>query len=244
MKSTVLILGANSDIAIALAHVLANEGYALQLASRDIAMLNDIKSDIEIRYHTKVDLFAFDALHYDEHKSFYNSLPIKPDIVVCAFGYLGNHHLAQTNSDEAFKIIHSNYTGAVSILDIIAHDFEQRKQGIIVGISSVAGDRGRASNYYYGSAKSAFTAYLSGLRNRLFSSNVHVMTVKPGFVRTKMLGEMPTPAPLTATSQQVALAIFHGIKHKKNEIYTLGVWRYIMLIICHIPEFIFKKMKL
>src|SRR5690606_28061232 len=107
------------------------------------------------------------------------NLSEKPDIVICVFGMLGDQAEAQTNSKHCRDIIHSNYTGAVSILNVVANDFERRKKGVIVGISSVAGERGRQSNYIYGSAKAGFTAYLSGLRNRLHHHGVHVVTVKP-----------------------------------------------------------------
>jgi short-subunit dehydrogenase len=149
---------------------------------------------------------------------------------------------ARTDFNEVQKTIEINYTGAVSILNVVAEDFEQRGSGSIVGISSVAGDRGRQSNYIYGSAKAGFTVYLSGLRNRLAKSGVHVMTVKPGFCRTKMTENMELPAALTASPEQVANAVFQGLEKKRNTVYTLWMWRWIMLVIRHIPEFIFKKM--
>jgi short-subunit dehydrogenase len=121
---------------------------------------------------------------------------------------------------------------------------ELRGKGAIIGISSVAGERGRQSNYFYGSAKAGFTAYLSGLRNRLYKKGVHVMTVKPGFVRTKMLDNMQTPGPLTAMPSQVAEDIYQGLTKKKNSIYTKSVWRPVMYVIKSIPEPIFKKLKL
>ena len=141
-------------------------------------------------------------------------------------------------------IIDSNYTGAVSILNIVANDFEARKFGTIVGISSVAGDRGRQSNYLYGSAKAGFTAYLSGLRNRLYKSGVHVLTVKPGFMKTRMIEGMRTPGPLTAEPAKVATVVYKATTKRKNEIYVLWMWRYIMLVIRLIPEIIFKKLNM
>ena len=132
----------------------------------------------------------------------------------------------------------------VSILSVIADDFEKRGSGCIAAISSVAGDRGRQSNYIYGSAKAGLTAYLSGLRNRLTSKGVHVMTVKPGFCRTKMTENLELPAALTASPEQVAHAVYRGMEKGRSTVYTLWMWRWIMLIIKHIPEPIFKKMKL
>ncbi|MGB1318607.1 MAG: SDR family NAD(P)-dependent oxidoreductase, partial [Flavobacteriales bacterium] len=112
------------------------------------------------------------------------------------------------------------------------------------GISSVAGERGRGTNYVYGSAKAGMTAYLDGLRNYLLPKGVHVVTVKPGYVDTKMKAGKPTPGIVTASPEQVAKAVFRGYKSKKNTIYVLWMWRWIMLIIRNIPEFIFKRMKL
>jgi decaprenylphospho-beta-D-erythro-pentofuranosid-2-ulose 2-reductase len=152
--------------------------------------------------------------------------------------------VAQTNWTETSKIIHSNYTGAVSILNIVAEDYAKKRQGTIVGISSVAGERGRQSNYLYGSAKAGFTAYLSGLRNYLFQYGVHVMSVQPGFVYTKMTEDLKLPPLLTATPAQVASAIAKAIQKKKNVLYVKWMWRYIMFIIKSIPEPIFKKLKL
>lgn len=244
MQTTVLILGANSDMAEALAKLYAQKGYRLLLASRDLDRLNSHAADLKIRYTVDVQCFSFDAHAYLTHKQFYNQLPAKPDIVIVAFGVLGDTEAAMTEWSSADEIISSNFTGAVSILNIIATDFQQRGSGAIVGISSVAGERGRQSNFIYGSAKAAFTAYLSGLRNRLAKGNVHVVTVKPGFVRTKMIADVSTPALLTATPEQVAKRIDRALVKKQNVIYVLPIWRYIMLIIKIIPEFIFKKLSL
>ncbi len=157
---------------------------------------------------------------------------------------LGDQHEAEQNWLQCKHIINSNYTGAVSILNVIANDFERRKKGVIVGISSVAGERGRQSNYLYGSAKAGFTAYLSGLRNRLFHHGAHVVTVKPGFVRTKMIEDIRTPGPLTASPKQVALSVSSAIRKKRNTVYVLSIWSLIMFVIKLIPETIFKRLKL
>jgi short-subunit dehydrogenase len=239
-----LILGATSDIARALAYEYAGQGYDLILAARNSGRLAEVVSDIKIRHSAKVEIVEFDALDYASHADFYDALTSKPDVAICVFGYLGNQETAQSDFSEAEQVINSNYTGAVSILNIIANDFERRKLGTIIGISSVAGDRGRQSNYIYGSAKAAFTAYLSGLRNRLARSNVHVITVKPGFVRTKMTAKLPLPNLVTAKPEQAAHDIFKAYRKGNNQVYTLWMWQYIMLIIRHIPEPIFKRLRL
>jgi short-subunit dehydrogenase len=145
---------------------------------------------------------------------------------------------------ETEKIISANYTGAVSILNIISRKYASQKKGIIVGISSVAGERGRQSNFLYGSAKAGFSAYLSGLRNWLYPYGVHVVCVKPGFVYTRMTENLALPALLTATPEEVGRAVYSACLKRKNIIYVKAVWRWIMLIIKLIPEPIFKKLKL
>ena len=241
---TVLILGAGSDMAVALARQFAAEKYDVQLAARNTSFLQAQENDLRIRYGINASSHAFDAVDFASHPAFYESLPVKPDITICVFGYLGDQELGQTSWQEASRIIHTNYTGAVSILNVVAADYAARRQGTIIGISSVAGERGRQSNYLYGSAKAGFTAYLSGLRNRLFHNGVHVMTVQPGFVYTRMTEGLTLPPLLTAQPIDVASAIVKAAKAKKNVLYVKWFWRYIMLIIKSIPEFIFKKLKL
>jgi short-subunit dehydrogenase len=242
--SYVLIIGARSDIAKATAREYAKQGYDLYLGARNATNLKQFANDIRVRTTQQVETVELDILDYSSHQDFYNNLDEKPLGVICAVGYLGDQDKSQTNFNEAQQIINTNYTGVVSLLNIIANDFEVRKSGFIVGISSVAGDRGRKSNYTYGSAKAALTAYLSGLRNRLYRSHVHVMTVKPGFVATKMTEDMDLPEKLTAQADEVASAIFKAQQKNKNIIYTKWMWRWIMLIIKSIPEWKFKGMSI
>jgi short-subunit dehydrogenase len=244
MMKNVLILGATSDMAQAIAKRFSAEGWSLTLAALESDLLEPIAGDLRVRAETEVKTLEFDATDFSNHRGFYESLESRPDAVICVFGYMGDQISARTDFNEVQKTIEINYTGAVSILSVVAEDFEKRGSGSIAGVSSVAGDRGRQSNYIYGSAKAGLTVYLSGLRNRLAKSGVHVMTVKPGFCRTKMTENMELPAALTATPEQVANAVFHGLNKKRNTVYILWMWRWIMLVIRHIPEFIFKKMGL
>lgn len=241
---TILLLGATSEIALALAERFAREKAHLVLAARNVERLQPVKSDLHIRFGVSVEILSFDASIPETHEAFYKGLQHPPDVVICVFGYLGDHKKAIDDWRECSAILNINYTGAVSILNIVASDFERRRKGVIVGVSSVAGDRGRQSNYLYGSAKAGFTAYLSGLRGRLVRSNVHVLTVKPGFVRTKMLDGIRTPSILTASPADAARDIHKAIMKKKDVIYTLSRWRWVMLVIRNIPERVFKKMKL
>lgn len=241
---TVLILGATSDIAAAMAEQFAREGYALILAGRDMNKLRAMAEKLGRAHGTVCVPQAFDATKSEGHREFYAGLDPRPGIVVCAFGDLPDQFKAQEDPALALRSIQVNFAGAVSILEFAAADLEARNTGHIIGISSVAGDRGRASNYIYGSAKAGFTAYLSGLRHRLFKSGVSVLTVKPGFVRTRMTEGLPLPAPLTATAEQAAAAIIKAMQRKRDTVYVLGRWRWVMLVVRNLPEFIFKRTKL
>ena len=241
---TLLVIGASSDIAQATARKYATNGYRIILTGRNIEALEAFSEDLRIRYEAEAEVYKLDVLDLESHINFYNSLPHRPDGVIVAAGYLGEQSTAQNDESEAQKIIQTNFNGVVSILNIIANDFETRANGFIIGISSVAGDRGRKSNYIYGAAKAGLSAYLSGLRNRLYSSNVQVLTVKPGFVDTKMTHGLDLPEALTAQPNEVADDIYKAQQKRKDIIYTKGLWKVIMLIIVSIPEFVFKRLNL
>jgi len=242
--SYVLIIGAKSDIAKELAREYAKNGYNLYLAARDIKSLEDLKTDIKVRSDVSIELVEFDITNFSSHKEFYNSLDEKPLGAIVVSGYMNDQKICEANWDETLNTINVNYTGAVSILNVISNDFEIHRRGFIVGVSSVAGDRGRKANYIYGSAKAAFSTYLSGLRNRLFESGVDVLTVKPGFVATKMTQDLDLPPNLTAQAEDVAADIYKAQQKGKNILYTKSIWQLIMLIIKHIPESLFKKMSI
>ena len=241
---TLLLLGAKSDMGIAIAHKFAKEGFNIQLAARNAETLKDDCSDIKIRYNVDATFYELDALDINSHKNFISSLPKLPTVAVSSIGILGNQEQDEKNVKKSIEIIRTNFEGIISILSYLANDFQIRGSGTIIGISSVAGDRGRASNYIYGSAKAGFSAFLSGLRNRLCSYGVDVITVKPGFVETKMTANINLPKVLTTNPYRVANSIYLAYKYKKNIIYVKPIWEYIMKFIKLIPESIFKKMKL
>lgn len=240
----VLILGARSDIGKAAAHKFAALGHPVQLAGRNAFSLAADKTDMELRHRVPVSLHEFDALATDTHEAFVANLPELPQIAVCAVGLMGRQAEHEREIAAAARVMRSNYEGPASILALLANRFEERGSGTIVGISSVAGDRGRATNYVYGSAKAGFTAFLSGMRNRLAKRGVHVVTVLPGFVATQMTEGMDLPAKLTAEPNEVADAIARAVERKKDVIYVRPIWRLIMLIIRNTPERIFKVMKI
>jgi len=240
----VLILGAKSDIAMAIAHRFAKEGYAIQLAARNAQALEAERADLALRYDVDVTLHDFDALATDSHAAFVDGLDPLPQIAACAVGYMGEQGQSEQETEAAVTVMRSNYEGPASLLGILANKMEARGSGTLIGISSVAGDRGRATNYVYGSAKAGFTAFLSGLRNRLAKKGVHVVTVLPGFVATKMTQGMDLPAKLTADPSEVGQAVFQATTRGHDVIYVRKIWFVIMMVIRNIPEKIFKKVKI
>jgi decaprenylphospho-beta-D-erythro-pentofuranosid-2-ulose 2-reductase len=243
-KNTVLVLGASSDIGLAVAHRFASQGNSIQLAGRDVSALEVKQKDMALRYNVPVSVHAFDALEIATHDAFLDALPVLPDIAVCAVGLMGKQVENEQDMAAATTVMRSNYEGPASVLGLLANRFDARGSGKIVGISSVAGLRGRATNYVYGSAKAGFTAFLSGLRNRMAKRGVHVMTVLPGFVATRMTEGMDLPEKLTAQPEEVAKAIDLGLRKQRNVLYVRPIWQLIMLIITMIPERIFKGMKI
>lgn len=243
-KYTVLILGARSEIGMAIAHKFASMGHPIQLAARRVYTLDRDKSDLELRYGVKVTLNELDIIKIEKHAYFVDSLSHLPDIAICVVGYMGNQSESERDNQAASLVMRTNFEGPASIMAELANRFELRGSGTLIGISSVAGERGRISNYIYGSSKAGFTTFLSGLRNRLSSKGVHVITVLPGFVATRMTESMYLPSILTAQCNEVASAIYNAVNKKKNIIYVRKVWKFIMMFIKIMPENLFKKMKL
>lgn len=242
---TALILGSNSDVGQACAYQFAENGFNIILASRNTDdYQNKLASDLSIKNDVDAKPVQFNALDYAGHKAFFDSLSIVPDVVISVFGYLGNHTKALKDFSEANQIMSTNLIGNVSILNVIAEAMVSKGLGAIICVSSVAGERGRQSNYIYGSSKAGLTAYLSGLRNHLTKRGIQVCTVIPGFIKTKMIQDIDTPKLLTATPQQVAKAIWKAYYRKTNVVYVLPVWRPLMFAIRGIPESIFKKLSL
>ncbi|MCB1394645.1 MAG: SDR family oxidoreductase [Rhodobacter sp.] len=241
MSKTILILGATSDMARACAHRYAREGYDLQLAARDAAAIEADAQDLRLRHGVTATALAFDVLDTDGFAGFIAGLAPLPDVVLCAVGFMGDQTESQRNPQAATVVLRSNFEGPALALGMLAERFEARGSGTVIGISSVAGDRGRASNYVYGAAKAGFTAFLSGLRNRLARGPVRVITVKPGFVATKMTEGLPLNPRLTAQPDEVAEAIWRAQDKGRDVIYVRRVWRLIMAIIRALPEWQFKK---
>lgn len=240
-----IILGSNSEVAQAFVEKVLSEGEKFEtvfLYTSNVETTEKFSKHLEVKY-----LQNSKVIHLDLLKGFSNSIfeNVNSNLVFCATGYLGEgteEGLYDNKNTE--KIIDINYAKLIPVINHFAQRMEARRGGTIIALSSVAGDRGRQSNFIYGSAKAGFTAYLSGLRNYLFDKRVHVLTVKPGFMATKMTEGLPLNSKLTATPKQAANSIYKAYKNRKNVAYVLPIWWLIMLIIKHIPEFIFKKLKL
>jgi short-subunit dehydrogenase len=249
MAEKVLILGATSGIARALAHVMAERGVELVLAGRRTEELGRDAADLRIRTNGKVEVEPFEALDFEGHEAFYRRAMAKAggpfDGVVLAYGTMTDQDATEKDFAQARRTLDVNFTSAVSILTVVANEMEERRSGWIAAISSVAADRGRQSNYTYGASKAGLSVYLSGLRNRLHPSGVHVLEVKPGFVDTPMTqGLLDPSSPLVAAPETVARAIDRAIIARRNVVYTPWFWRGIMTTIRSIPESIFKRLKL
>jgi short-subunit dehydrogenase len=243
IPSPVVILGARSDIGRALARRYAEAGAEVVLAARRAHELEADRVDLEVRYGARARLVEFDVNAADPD-AFFAGLSDTPETVVLVAGLLGDQAQSAAQDAEARVVMDTNYTGPARFLLAAARIMRARGSGCLIGISSVAGDRGRGSNFVYGSAKAGLTAFLSGLRNELAGKGVHVMTVKPGFVATAMTANMALPAPLTAQPDEVARAVVAAQRRGRDTIYVRPVWWLIMTIIRAIPERIFKRLNL
>ena len=244
MSDTVLILGGRSDIGLAVAHRFAAAGHPVALAARGADSLEAVRSDIALRHGVEATLHEFDVLETKALSGFADRLGALPEIVVCVVGAMGEQRVSERDLDAAALVMRTNYEGPALALGVFAERMAGRGYGTIVGVSSVAGDRGRASNYVYGSAKAGFSAFLSGLRNRLAKAGVHVVTVKPGFVATRMTYGVNLPGALTVTPETVAEAIYRAVSRRRSIVYVKALWRPLMGVIRAIPEPIFKKLSL
>jgi short-subunit dehydrogenase len=243
----VLILGATSSIGKAIAHQFAQAGHPIILAARDESEIRRDAADLALRYGVAASTREFDATDFPSHRAFVDTClgadgaPLE-GVVLC-HGYMAEQDDAAKDFDLARRMIDTNYTSAVSVLNPIADHLARLGRGFVCAVSSVAGDRGRGSNYLYGSTKAALSTYLQGLRNRLSRSGVDVVTVKPGFVDTAMTFGRPGMF-LVATPQKVGRDVFRAVRRGRSEVYTPWFWRGIMAIIKSIPEPVFKRMKL
>lgn len=243
----ILVIGANSAIASACARRWAAAGSEFFLVARDAEKLEQTAADLRVRGAAAVTVHVMDATDFAAHPAMLehcvNALKTI-DIALIAHGTLPDQKACEQDVAVALREFSSNGTSVIALLTLLANRLEQQRSGTLAVISSVAGDRGRPSNYLYGTAKAAVSTFCEGLRARLFRSGVHVITIKPGFVDTPMTRGLPLPAALVAPPDVVARRIVAGIERKANTLYTPAFWALIMLIIRSIPQFVFKKLDL
>jgi short-subunit dehydrogenase len=216
------------------------------LAARNPERLQADLADLQVRAQAQARAVNFDVLDIAHHGAFLDSLGELPGTIVCVVGFMGDQALCEHDTAAADLVMRTNYIGPAALFSEAANRMARRGSGSLIGISSVAGERGRARNYIYGSAKAGFTVFLSGLRQRLAQagSPVRVVTVLPGFVRTSALAGMATPGALTAEPKEVAEAILRAESGGAEIIYVRPIWRLVMAVIRALPERIFKKMRL
>lgn len=245
MNQTWIILGATSSMARAFARAISAEGGSVFLAGRDLNDLKHIAGDCTLRGAAHAEAVSFDARKPEGFSRIISRLE-KQEGQINAAVFVGSmSEQAEIDADPSLidGMITDNFAGPARFLQMLAPVMEERGSGTVVGVGSVAGDRGRVGNYVYGAAKAGFHTYLSGLRNRLTRAGGHVVTIKPGFVDTGMTWGIEGMF-LVAPPEKVAKDILRAVEKKKNTIYTPFFWRYIMLIIRSIPEPIFKKMSI
>jgi short-subunit dehydrogenase len=243
----VLIVGATSAIAIACARRWAAQGARIFLVARNSQRLQQVADDLTARGAKLVAYHCLDINDIDRHAHMLADCQAKLgtlDIVLAAPGTLPDQAACQSDAAIAVREFTTNATALIALLTPVANVLEAQRSGTLAVISSVAGDRGRPSNYLYGSAKAALSTFCEGLNARLFKVGAHVLTIKPGFVATPMTAGLPLPGPLVASADKVAADIVHAIDKRKDVLYTRWFWRYIMLIIRSVPRFMFKRASL
>ena len=243
----ILIIGATSAIAEATARRYAKKGSKLYLIARNGERLATLATDLKIRGASSVDYALLDVNdrgnHGSELEQATKTLGLI-DVALIAHGTLGDQKSCEQDAAKAMLEFETNAVSTLALLTLLANIFEKQHAGTIAVISSVAGDRGRPSNYVYGTAKAAITTFCEGLQTRLFKSGVHVLIIKPGLVATPMTEGLSLPAMLVAEPDLVARDIVRAIEKKTDTLYTPWFWKYIMLGIIHVPTVLFKKANL
>lgn len=239
-----LFLGAGSDIAIETAKIMADDGFECILVSRNKDTLCMLSKDLSVRNNKENPYFPFDLTDFDNLESFLEDITKDKviDIGLIFQGYLPDNEKAIFDLKESKKTTYINFVSPILCANFLAKKMINQGHGAIVGISSVAGDKVRKSNLVYGASKAGFSAYLDGLRQYLYKKGVHVLSVKPGFIRTKMTKHLSFPSFLIGEKESVAKDIYKAIKEKKDTLYTPSFYYPIMLSLKLIPNFIFKRL--
>jgi short-subunit dehydrogenase len=242
----VLVIGATSAIATEVARRYAYRGTRIFLIGRRADALHSVAADLRVRGSAEVDWAALDANDIASHKSVSDLAWSKWfgfDVALIAYGVLPDQVSGQSSVKETLESFDTNARSVIALLTELANRFESQGAGVIGVISSPAGDRGRASNYVYGAAKAAVTNFASGLRHRLYSKGVRVVTIVPGFIDTPMTAKFRKGA-LWVTPKYIAVDIERALDHRNGVLYTPWFWRWIMFCIIHLPQFVFLRTKL
>lgn len=243
----ILIIGATSAIAMASARIWAVQGANLFLVARDAEKLDALAGDLTVRGATKIRTFQMDANETSTHLAMLDAAIQalgQVDIALVAHGTLPDQHACEADASVALREFATNGLSVIALLTVLSNKFEHQRGGAIGVITSVAGDRGRPSNYLYGSAKAAVSVFCEGLRARLFKAGVSLTDIRPGFVATPMTRGLPLPGLLVVQPEVVAKRIVTGIERQVDVLYAPGFWALIMLVIRNIPNTIFKRMRL
>lgn len=246
-RHTVLIIGAGSGIARACAEVWARQGAGLILVGRRVEDLQRTAYDLTLRFQIPVEVLPWDAENPASTLVLIRALSSVDPVqtVLIAHGWMADQADVSAHPELGRRMVDINLTAVIDLAERLVPLLSTDGTSAIGIISSVAGDRGRQSNYVYGACKAGLTAYADGLRNRLFHQQIHVVTIKPGFVATPMTaGKLKVGSPLVATPEQVAIEIVSAIAARRNTLYTRWYWRLIMTFITSIPEPIFKRLRL
>ena len=237
-NKTVLILGANSDVAKEAIKLYCEQGDKVIAASRSISELNAFVEEQSLVNNVVVQYF--DATAFNMHQAFYNNLPFKPNIVVYAAGFLQQNEAAMIDWESSYQMMKVHYCGAVSILNIIVTDKQNMQLEKIIGLSSLSGVRGRKSNFIYGSTKAAFTQYLAGLRQYLFKRNINVHVIVAGYIRSKMTAGLNLPESLMLEPSFIAEAVVYP---PKRFVIVPGIkWKFIYHALRLMPERLVAKL--
>ncbi|MBS0211380.1 MAG: SDR family NAD(P)-dependent oxidoreductase [Planctomycetes bacterium] len=248
MAETWLIVSATSGLGRALCHVMAARGCALVITGRQVDTVEKIAAELRSEHGATVWPETFDAEDDGQHAGLVDRAWQRGrgrlDGAVICHGLLLDQRECEQSSDLLRRSIDVNFTSAAVLLDRLAERMIPQRSGTLAAISSVAGDCGRQSNYAYGAAKAGLSAYLQGLRNRLFRHGIHVLTIKPGFVDTPMIhGRVNVKSPLVASPERVARDIDRALRRQRDVLYTPWWWRIILGVICALPESIFKRLR-
>lgn len=245
--SNILIIGATSAIAKEVARNYARQSNNLYLVGRNAEKLTVMTDDLKVRGAGSVGQAVLDCNEFDQHEAMLQQA-IQTlghvDIALICHGSLPNQSHCEIDFQLAAQEINTNGLSVISLLTGIAKHMREQQQGTIAVITSVAGDRGRASNFVYGAAKSMVSTYLQGLRGSLLANNVHIVDIRPGFVDTPMTAGIDKGGPLWSSPKLIADIIEKSINKRRHTVYAPFYWRYIMLIVSSIPDFIFKKLKI